>query len=224
MYRNVVDTAYLFSTVDPNAPNGDTIPSLRMLADQVLQLKTPVKLHDSVEDSRISCYAAAYHLLHGGQFPTMHRGKSSDRGAGARTVQDETTLLVHHIPSFCAEEHIERMFLSFTSVAPTKVNPISRTVDAADESQGKTLVTFLSAKHAELAFDTLQGAIKPDKQNRPQKRVFLKNGSYVNVRKWVHSTFSFLQIDIKDMICFRFSIHLLILSISSLLNGVVLQL
>lgn len=177
-----MDTAYLFSTSDPNAPNGDTIPSLRMLAEQLLQIRSGVKLHDSVDDSRISCYAAAYHLLHGGQFPAMQRGKVSSHGVG-RTGQDDSTLLVHHIPAFCGEEHIERMFVSFTNVIPTKVNPISRTVDAAEESHGKTLVHFLSAKHAELAFETIQGTIKPDKQNRPQKRVFLKNGSYVNVRK-----------------------------------------
>jgi hypothetical protein len=179
----VVDTAYLFSTVDPNAPNGDTIPSLRMLAEQLLQIRGSVKLHDSVDDSRVSCYAAAYHLVHGGQFPTMQRGKTDRSNGAVRQSQDDSTLLVHHIPAFCGEEHLERMFVSFTNVAPVKVNPISRTMDATEESQGKTLVQFLTAKHAELAFETLQGAIKPDKQNRPQKRVFLKNGSYVNVRK-----------------------------------------
>jgi hypothetical protein len=36
-----------------------------------------------------------------------------------------------------------------------------------------------------LAFDTIEGTAEVDKSGRSQKKVFLRNGSYVRVRKMV---------------------------------------
>lgn len=167
-----------------------------MLTEQVLGSRLPGKHHDSVEDSRNALYAAAYYLDNDGVTPALVRAQaangrrrdlagaaSAGGDAASSSSSGESSLLVHHIPSYCAEEHIERLFVSYASILPTKVSPIVRTVDPSEESVGRSLVYFATPKHAELAFECIVGPLKPDKQNRPQKRVYLKSGGYINVRK-----------------------------------------
>jgi hypothetical protein len=174
--------------------SGGSIPSLKMIVDQVLHLKLPASHHDSVEDARASLYAAAYYLVHQGQLPTLVRNtNSSSNNHGTsnnnQNNQGSDSLLVHHVPAYCTEEHIQRLFVSYTSIVPLKISPIVRTAVTNDTSisksdtVGRSIVSFASAKHAELAFESIVGPLKPDKQGRPQKRVYLKVGGYVNVRK-----------------------------------------
>lgn len=52
-----------------------------------------------------------------------------------------------------------------------------------ESSFGKTRVQFDSAEECEAAFLALSGPVWSDKENKPQKRVYLKSGGYINVKK-----------------------------------------
>jgi hypothetical protein len=98
-------------------------------------------------------------------------------------------LLLHRIPDFCTEEHITEMIVKYTQIVPVKVNTITRGAPTATPGEkgaaanGKTTVQFLSQQHCDLAFDSIVGPNRPDKQNRDQKRIYLKGGGYICVRK-----------------------------------------
>ena len=72
--------------------------------------------------------------------------------------------------------------MSHTSVQPSAVDDIEFTGE-----YGKAIVTFRSTRHANLAFDTLAGTADEEKSGRLQKKVYLRNGDYVRVRKMVIS-------------------------------------
>ena len=91
-------------------------------------------------------------------------------------------LFIHRIPKDkCTESHLSTMFLVHTDLQPKEVEPIQFTGNV-----GKTYVVFRSTRHAELAFDTLQDKAVADPTGRLQKKVFLRNGSYIRVRKMAH--------------------------------------
>jgi RNA exonuclease 1 len=48
------------------------------------------------------------------------------------------------------------------------------------------MLTFASPRHANLAFSSLDGDQDQDSSGRLQKKVFLRNGGYIRVRKMVH--------------------------------------
>merc|ERR1712150_95037 len=87
-------------------------------------------------------------------------------------------LFVHRIPKKCKTQNITSMFLKHTSVEPLSVNDIEFSGET-----GKTYVSFRSARHANLAFETLEGQPDQDKSGRLQKKVYLRTGDYVRVRK-----------------------------------------
>ena len=76
------------------------------------------------------------------------------------------------------------MFLKHTSVEPIGVDEIEFT-----GTTGKTHVTFRTARHANVAFDTLETNAEEDKSGRLQKKVYLRNGDYVRVRKMTSNAF-----------------------------------
>eukprot|EP01038_Epipyxis_sp_PR26KG_P009314 gene9314-12550_t len=185
-HHNVIDTAYLYTVMN----EGSAAPALRDITDQILQRKLP-DTHDSVEDARAALYSAALVLLKGPQRPVIRsngNGIRTDRiqGMNAAAFADIPHLFVHRIPDFCNESIIEDMIISYTKIKPVKVNPINRgetkSSNQPTEPKGKTVVEFPSEDHVKLAFKTIEGPERPDKQNKPQKRIYLKSGGYICVR------------------------------------------
>lgn len=54
--------------------------------------------------------------------------------------------------------------------------------DMTMKDRGKSVVIFKSQEHANLAFQSISGPVRPDNNNKPQKRVYLKAGGYLAVR------------------------------------------
>lgn len=197
-HSNVVDTAYLFTL--ENEPGA--APSLRDVAEQVLGTKLS-DTHDSVEDAQASLNAAAALMLRGPQPPLIRKvgnpsthalnaagGNAAATAAGANSASTAApgSLLVHRIPDFCTEQHIQEMMVAYTQVMPAKVGPIQRGAptsgtDSSAVPSGRCSVFFASQIHCDLAFESISGPNRPDKQGRSQKRVYLKGGGYICVRK-----------------------------------------
>ena len=182
LYSNVIDTAYLYAL--ENEPNAAA--SVRDISEQILGMKLP-ETHDSVQDSRTALYAATVILVSGPQ-KALVRTSGNMSSAGNKDV-GKFQLLVHRIPDYCTDEHITEMIIKYTQIVPVKVNPIIRSTATAPvegataAANGKTTVQFLSQMHADLAFNSIVGPNRPDKQNRDQKRIYLKGGGYICVRK-----------------------------------------
>lgn len=187
-HNRCIDSAYLYTVHRPE-DGSKTTPGLRLVADQVLGMSLTSSHHDSAEDARTSLYAAAYYLHHDGKTPALVRDPTLTKKNHGLTRNNlkprDNALMVHHIPGYCSEDHVQRMIVSYTNIIPQEVKPIVRGLPEAsgDDAMGKTMVYFASAMHAELAFDSISGTVRQDKSNRPQKRVYLKSGGFVNVRK-----------------------------------------
>ncbi|KAJ1431632.1 hypothetical protein B484DRAFT_360816 [Ochromonadaceae sp. CCMP2298] len=174
----VIDTAFLY-TVDrePGAA-----PSLRDASDQVLGMRLP-EPHDSVQDAQAALYVASVLLTAGPQAPIVR-----SNGGAVDASPSHPSLLIHRIPDYCSEQNIHDMIASYTQVMPLKVSPIARGQTSAGSSgpsipSGKASVFFRTLQHCDLAFESITGPNRPDKQNRDQKRVYFKGGGYVCVRK-----------------------------------------
>jgi hypothetical protein len=165
----VVDTSYLYQV--ENEPHSSA--SLRDLARAILNKKLET-FHDSIEDSQISLDLAEYIRVNGPQ-PPISRSPPVDN----------TTLLIHRIPKACTEDTIKEMFTLLTFVVPVSVTSVQHPAQygPTDTPSGRTCASFSSSAHATLAFDTLPGPDRPDKNKRSQKRVYLKSGGYICVRK-----------------------------------------
>jgi hypothetical protein len=135
--------------------------------------------HDSVNDALVAVECLRHYLDQDGKVDpverTARRKSTADGGGGG------CQLFVHRIPPACQATHVEQMFLEHTSIQPAKVDPI----EFASGATGKTMVHFRSTCHANLAFDTLKGKPDTDPTMRLQKKVFLKTGGYIRVRKMV---------------------------------------
>lgn len=168
-----MDTAYLYQ-VEGETP--DRCPSLRDVLGHVMQSKL-ADTHNPVEDAQAALRAALYLCQHGSSAPIT------------RSVSEASaSLLVHRIPDTCTELHFYQLFVKQASVIPVGVNPITKSAVESGNSDatipaGKTTVVFASAAHADLALDAIVGPNRPDNSNRMQKRVYLKGGGYVCVRK-----------------------------------------
>ncbi len=173
LFSRVIDTAYLYSL--ENEP--ESMPSLRVVAEQVLGFQLGDS-HDSVKDACSSLYAAVYTSLHGPVRGLFRNGRSST-GSSA----NEASLLLHRLPDYCQEDHIMRVIISYTNVVPIRVASIVRGDPTGSEPVGKATVFFPTQQHADLAFESISGPLRPDKQNKPQKRIYLKGGGYIYVRK-----------------------------------------
>ena len=189
-HKNVIDTAYLY-TVD-NEPGA--APSLRDISEQILGIKLP-ETHNSIQDAQAALYAAATLLADGPQ-PSISRKSSSS------SLTKEFSLLIHRVPDYCNEEQLHHMIIDYTYIVPIKVNTIIRGDSGSssgsngndnknnndyqkkgDIPSGKTMITFSTQQHRDLAFESIVGPNRPDKQNRPQKRIYFKGGGYICIRR-----------------------------------------
>lgn len=178
-----VDSAFLYTVKDEERAT----PSLKDLAMSVMKKEMP-DTHDSVNDARTSLLCMEYYIQNGGvvdpivrSFPTrgeQRRKRLSSGGSGDMTKQ----LLVHRIPKVCEAKHLTAMLISHASIKPKSVSEIEF---SGSSDTGKAYLTFASAAHTELAFESLAGEAKPDKGGKLQKRVYLREGDYVQVRKMV---------------------------------------
>ena len=165
-----VDSALLYSVKDePGAT-----PSLKDLAMDVMGKPMP-NTHDSVNDARTSLLCLLPYLEKGGKVEPIARHYPKRRKS---SVGNGMILFVHRIPKFCKPEHIKQMLAAQTRVEPKEVGAIE-----FGASTGKVNAVFSSAEDARLAFDNLKGAEVPDKTGRMQKKVYLRNGDYVQIRK-----------------------------------------
>ena len=171
VHYNVIDTAMLYKYVNPD----DGTPSLKNLAKGVLGKEMP-NVHDSVNDARVALECATNYVVMDGKVAPVE--KVYTRSRAPRGEDSANMLLVHRLPTSTLSEHISEMFLAYTSIKPKKVPEI-----VFSGSFGKCNVEFTSRGHAELAYATLNGEEREDKGGKKQKRVSLKGGGYVCVRK-----------------------------------------
>mmetsp|Transcript_20719 Transcript_20719/g.43629 ORF Transcript_20719/g.43629 Transcript_20719/m.43629 type:complete len:609 (+) Transcript_20719:31-1857(+) len=175
VHHCVADTAMLFTHVDPN----DGTPSLKNLAHGVLKQEMP-DVHDSVNDARTALECARHYVAKGGKVDPVEKvySRSSSRVRNNGDPADTAMLLVHRLPKTTISEHISEMFLAYTYVKPKHVPDV-----IFSGTHGKCHVEFLTREHAELAYTSLVGEEREDKTGKKQKRVGLKGGGYVCVRK-----------------------------------------
>lgn len=168
------DTAMLYNHSEEE---GGT-PSLKNLAYGVLKRDMP-EVHDSVNDARVALACADHYCSKNGKVDPVEKVFSRNNGGGRdRDPADTAVLLVHRLPPTSQPGHIADMFLAYTCIKPKNVPEIT-----FSGQHGKCHVEFTSKDHAELAYASLNGEEREDKTGKKQKRVGLKNGSYVCVRK-----------------------------------------
>ncbi|KAL7554986.1 hypothetical protein ACHAWF_018603 [Thalassiosira exigua] len=197
------DTAMLFRS----AAGGRGSVSLKNLAHGVLKGRDMPEVHDSVNDARVALECAEDWVAKDGDVEPIEKvftrtrdhfgrpkrnsrsgrdyrsGRDSaggnDSSGGNDEDEDATSfLLVHRLPKGTLSSHIGDMLVVHSFVKPKDVPEV-----AFSGSTGKCLVEFASTEHAELAYATIAGEEREDKSGKKQKRVGLKGGGYVNVRK-----------------------------------------
>ena len=173
----VADSACLFVAQDSDT----AIVALRDLARGVLDISMPTT-HDSVHDARVAYQCLDHYRVQNGDVNTIVRTPRPDSTNNHPNAGDYARqLFVHRIPQHtCDETQLSEMFVGHTDVKPKQVDAIEY---GSGSNSGKTLVHFSSGRHAALAFDTLEGAAEADASGRLQKKVYLRNGSYIRVRK-----------------------------------------
>ncbi|KAL7540763.1 hypothetical protein ACHAXR_010361 [Thalassiosira sp. AJA248-18] len=174
------DTAMLYTHVEDT----DGTPSLKNLAHGVLSQREMPEVHDSVNDARVALECAQNYVDRNGIVEPIVKvySRSSSRGRMMNNnldANDTSTLLVHRLPPSTLPQHIVEMFLAYTCIKPKNV-PSEITFSG---NHGKCHVEFTTREHAELAYSCLVGEEREDKSGKKQKRVGLKGGGYVCVRK-----------------------------------------
>eukprot|EP00585_Thalassiosira_rotula_P012849 CAMPEP_0196130672 /NCGR_PEP_ID=MMETSP0910-20130528/964_1 /TAXON_ID=49265 /ORGANISM="Thalassiosira rotula, Strain GSO102" /LENGTH=589 /DNA_ID=CAMNT_0041390025 /DNA_START=69 /DNA_END=1838 /DNA_ORIENTATION=+ len=167
------DTAMLFTHIDET----DGTPSLKNLAHGVLGREMP-DVHDSVNDARVALACAQHYVAKHGRVDPVEKKYTRSSSRHRLDAADTTMLLVHRLPNTTVAEHLTEMFLAYTHVKPKKVPEIQ-----FNGTYGKCNIEFSSKEHAELAYTSLVGEEREDKTGKKQKRVGLKGGGYVCVRK-----------------------------------------
>jgi RNA exonuclease 1 len=174
----VVDSVSLFAAADSE----NASVSLKDLAASVLQKEMP-ETHDSVNDALTALLCLEHYLEKDGDVQAVERTTSKTRPTNPDAKHWSfyaSQLFVHRIPRTVDENHLSKLFLSHSDVQPSEVQPI----DFAGGTSGKTHVIFQSPRHANLAFDCLEGGkAEADPSGRMQKKVFLRNKSYIRIRK-----------------------------------------
>jgi hypothetical protein len=133
-----------------------------------------------------------YWMDHNGDVESIVRTSDERKAAWEANA---SRLFIHRIPLRCRETHLAKMILDYTSIQPLEVEKIDfkgstgrneKSAEAASSHFGKTHIVFRSARHANLAFDTLDGKAEPDPGGRLQKKVFTVNGDFIRVRKMTY--------------------------------------
>lgn len=167
----VSDSSFLFRAKD----NPTATPSLKDTVKTMLKKEMP-DTHDSVNDARKALECVLHWVQNDGNVELV------ERSVKQRPESKGHQLFIHRIPKICNEEHLSSMFLKHSYVQPIEVEDIQ-----FSGSSGKTHVSFKSPRHANLAFDTLDGTAEEEKSGRLQKKVYLRNGDYIRVRKMIHA-------------------------------------
>jgi RNA exonuclease 1 len=167
-----VDTAMLYVSKDEE----ESTPSLKNLAYNVLKRQMP-EVHDSVNDARVALQCAEHYRSRGGKVEPVEK-VFVRKARSNNDAADTTMLLVHRLPTTTQPNHLVEMFLAYTAIKPKNVPDIM-----FSGSHGKCNVEFTTKEHAELAYNSLVGEEREDKTGKKQKRVSLKGGGYVCVRK-----------------------------------------
>ena len=129
--------------------------------------------HDSVNDARTAWKCLEHYVDRNGQVEPVERTARTPRhGYGCK-------LFVHRIPRSCDENHLKQMFLLHARVEPDVIDPL----EFGNGDFGKTIATFRTIQHANVAFESIDGKADADPSGRLQKKVFLKTGGYIRVRK-----------------------------------------
>jgi RNA exonuclease 1 len=173
VHTNVVDTAlvYKLEVREGDEPSSG-LPAIRDITEQCLGFKMP-DTHDSVVDARAALQASTFAISSGlDTIPAINKAVSASASA----------LLVHRIPHSVSAHDILQMVLAFSHVLPLKGVPMSVSAPGGEPS-GKVNVVFASPEHARLAFEAIPGPVRLDKVKKAQKRVYLKGGGYVSVRR-----------------------------------------
>jgi len=165
----VSDSSFLFRAKD--SPN--SCPSLKDCVKTILKKEMP-ETHDSVNDARKALECVVEWVKNDGKVEEIERT--------ARPKANGHQLFIHRIPKICNEERLTTMFLKHTTIEPIEVDEIE-----ISGSYGKTHVSFKTPRHANLAFETLDGNAEEEKSGRLQKKVYLRNGDYLRVRKMVRA-------------------------------------
>ena len=164
----VVDSACLFKAADCDTAT----VGLKDLSMHVMKKPMP-NVHDSVNDSRVALRCLEHYLEKRGDVERVVRTPRTPKKNSANQ------LFIHRIPGNVKKEHLSDVFLEHTSVAVEEVDDIVFNPD----KQGKTHVHFKTRAHANLAFVTLEGAAETDASGRLQKKIYLRGGNYIRVRK-----------------------------------------
>lgn len=168
-----VDSSFLFPTLNAEDNEISDAPcSLKDLADQVLKVEMP-KVHDSVNDCQmtVKCLEEGY-IKKGCKPVTIKRTLK-------KSSLMKRALIVHRIPKSCTTNDIDQMFVTLSHVKPKEVSEIT-----FKGKQGRTDITFPSAKHANLAFESIESRhCALDKGGFMAKRIYLDGGGYIEVRK-----------------------------------------
>jgi RNA exonuclease 1 len=175
------DTAMLYTCKEASDENNtNSTPSLKNLAHSILQKSMP-DVHDSVNDARVALACAEHWVSKKGIVDPIEKvfvRNSREGGRDRLKTADTSMLLVHRLPQGSNGHHVSEMLLAFTCIKPKNVTEVQ-----FSGKHGKCTVEFVTREHAELAYLTLSGEEYEDKTGKKQKRVKLKNGDYVCVRK-----------------------------------------
>lgn len=164
-----VDTSYLFTVKDDLTENKSSTASLKDCVSFLLNEKMP-DVHDSVNDAVKSLNLCQHFLRQDAQVVEV-----------VRPVKKQgNSLFIHRLPNNgkITKAALSNLFLNNTHVKPSEVEDIE-----FSGKSGKTYAIFASVEHANLAFDSLKGPAAPEKSGRLQKKVFMRNGEYIQVRK-----------------------------------------
>lgn len=175
VHHVIADTAMLYTHGDMN----EGTPSLKNVAHGVLKRDMP-DVHDSVNDARVAYECAQHYINNNGKVDPIEKvySRSSNSRKSLDSSTDTAMLLVHRLPTTTLSQHITEMFIAYTYIKPKVVPDI-----IFSGTYGKCHVEFTTKEHAELAYNSLVGEEREDKTGKKQKRVGLKGGGYVCVRK-----------------------------------------
>ena len=164
----VADSAFLFKAADSETAT----VSLKDLSFSVMKKEMP-KTHDSVNDARAALRCVEHYVEKNGKVEKVIRRQHESRMAA------QSSLFVHRIPRHVTAKHIADMISSTTKVIADEVDD----VEFGGGPSGKTTIKFASGGHADLAFATLSGKGEEDASGKLQKRVYLRGGEYIRIRK-----------------------------------------
>jgi RNA exonuclease 1 len=169
-HRRVIDTALLFKLKQPEGYTGNaTTPALRDLVKHCLgqEIHADEEIHDSRIDARTVMQVATYEALYGPSLPVPRASKRPMNSADLASKLAK--LRVHRIDKGVTQEKLQQLFTVQAGVVPLEVGEIR-----FKERFGTCNVGFKSKKHADLAFESLQGSLNTDAVGRAQKKVQIK--------------------------------------------------